>query len=164
MTQPESLSKDYLPLQVGNSWVYAVNAAGAERRETIEAAVRIDGNTYFRFSSYAGRAGSLLRLDAQNRMWERIDDRDVLLYDFGAQAGATWSYPGGTVVLVGREETVTVPAGTFRNCVQFHYTVAGKEGDWDEWLAPGVGPVKRHLFSYAIVEYELESYRTAPAK
>ena len=72
--------------------------------------------------------------------------------------------PGHTVVLVGREETVT---GTCRDIQELRavpYTVAGKEGDWDEWLAPGVGPVKRHLFSYAIVEYELESYRTAPAK
>lgn len=161
--QQEAPPIGYLPLQVGNSWSFAATAAaGVERSEVIDSVVRIDRQAWYRFSSFAGTQGRLVRVDSQNRLWERIDDREVMRYNFDAPVGASWPYPGGIMTLESREEKITVPAGTFTRCVKFHYAFHGRDGDWDEWYAPGIGPVKRIQFGYAIVEYVLESFQIRP--
>jgi len=94
-----------------------------------------------------------------------LEERYRLVYSLPLVEGATWweSYCD-TVVLMGTDtvvvrdsleshvsatEDVTTPAGTFIECyrVETHRDVAAAElsftEDYSEWLAPGVGLVKR---------------------
>lgn len=63
-------------------------------------------------------------------------------------------------------ETVTVPAGTFTNCLKFHKTqlsTSDPHPDWYEWISPGFGMVK-YVDEYGgptnghPVVYQLQSY------
>jgi hypothetical protein len=59
--------------------------------------------------------------------------------------------------LQSKTDTITVPAGTFMNCYRFWFEFAGMDNDFVEWFAPGVGPVKRILYGFAVIEYPLIS-------
>jgi len=55
--------------------------------------------------------------------------------------------------IVGVGETVTTPAGTFKNCIQTRETSALEKGMADhKWYAPGVGMVKEGEFVLVRVE------------
>ena len=55
--------------------------------------------------------------------------------------------------VVGMGETVTTPAGTFKNCIQTRETSALQKGMADhKWYAPGVGMVKEGEFVLVRVE------------
>jgi len=93
-----------------------------------------------------------------------LEERYRLIYSLPLIEGATWSESHDTIALVGSDtislkdslhgrvaaiEDITTPAGTFLQCyrVETHREVEAAElsftEDYTEWLAPGVGLVKR---------------------
>jgi len=112
------------------------------------------------------RAGILSA--AKRAFTEQFPSGEVPFFNFNKEAGQTWeifSYSdsgegySSTFDMTGKfigTETVTVPAGTFTNCVKYEinmgnmYSSTGEgfseSHEWRNimtfWLAPGVGPVK----------------------
>jgi hypothetical protein len=80
-------------------------------------------------------------------------------YKLGASTGSTWKFKinssggrgaiactqGSDVAVVSRSETVTVPAGTFNDCLHLRFQNCINAGVKEEWYARGVGLVKRRL-------------------
>ncbi|MFA5352916.1 MAG: hypothetical protein WC291_01690 [Thermodesulfovibrionales bacterium] len=104
---------------------------------------------------------------------------DVRQYDgFGkeyiiwkkAAVGTVWSYIENSGQKIQRKieaiENVTVPAGTFTNCLKIHNKCANCSGvtDWYEWVKPGFMMVKwvDYWADNAPVTHRLKSW-TAPA-
>ena len=146
------------PLQVGNSWTYS-----SGRTETITDTALIDGNVYYRFDRFlfSQKETPLLRMDEWDQIVEytghgffgrlgreavryrfSVDERDAWLWSWPFLGKKGWLY---VVRARGTDETVTVPAGTFTGCLhlKYEYCVQQEGRNWEEWLAPGVGSVKR---------------------
>ena len=75
-----------------------------------------------------------LRVDAAGRVWGRIDGRDALLFDVTRADGETYRVPdphgeSEYVVTVHRPESVTVPAGTFHDVIDFSFDVEASHDD-----------------------------------
>jgi len=64
------------------------------------------------------------------------------------------TFTGSETVTFESIEDVTVPAGTFNNCLKVSIALAATLGDWTQgfdeilWLAHGVGMVKHHTTNY----------------
>ena len=158
---PENGLAFYLPLHKGNSWTFS-NSINYE--ETIVDTQRIGENLYFQFDQFRYFPNILLRMREDNKLMVRKDASEQVWLDFSAAVGDTWSVAEPceslytwTVFLESKNDTVTVPAGTFTNCYRFWFHFLGHDNDWVEWYAPGIGPVKRLLYGYAAIEYKLKS-------
>ncbi len=149
----------YVPLEIGNSWAFEYNLNPSIFKDSIEAVVSINDTSYFKFSHFWFIPNKLVRLDQQNQLWEREGDTEVLRFKFNAAVGDTWNYPDGLMVMESRNDTITVPAGTFTGCLRIHYYFNGDDNDWDEWYAPEIGPVKRILYSIFLNEYNLINFK-----
>lgn len=148
---------NYLPLEIGNYWTFEVGL-GSVSRDSVEGAVSVSDTNYYKFTQFWFTPNRLVRLDDQNQLWERLGDADVLRFKFNAAVGDTWSYPDGLMVMESRNDTITVPAGTFPNCLRIHYYFNGADNDWDEWYAPEIGPAKRILYGFFTTVYELKDF------
>ncbi len=151
----------YFPLHVGNRWTF-------DRGDEwlVEDSVRVDSLTYFRLSS-SGQFGSILVRMTEGGQLRAFDgDSEQVWLAFAAGVGSRWLIRNQqglswTVELQSVNDTVSVPAGEFVGCYRFWYHFSGRDADWVEWYAPGVGPVKRILFGFAVVEYNLVSANVA---
>jgi hypothetical protein len=76
---------------------------------------------------------------------------EKLLYKTSAQTGSSWDfrYFDDTIqcMMVSRSDTVKTYAGIYRNCLRIRILYAGWAEYEDQWLAPGVGLVKRDIQS-----------------
>ncbi len=85
--------------------------------------------------------------------------RPAVFLDFAASPGDEWPVEDwGRVKLIDSGSVVTVPAGTFENCLQFEVFQdigQGEESIWYIWTTPGIGWVKC-LFEGIV--WELTSY------
>ena len=151
-------SSEYFPLAVGNSWTYATDYGlgflGSETFGVSDMVVVNDTLYYvatypFMFWSY-GAPNTLLRADDNSRIWTRRFGKDMLLFDFSLESGATYSFPHYYHTEDSTEYTVTVGshAGfsfrglTFENLISIDF-------DDPEWIdeergysfAPGLGMV-----------------------
>ena len=98
-------------------------------------------------------------IDVDVRIWGHDDDGDSIRVDGGLNFGSTLNtgqtiersapaYSGGNYIgeltaslsLLGLE-TITVPAGTFDDCLHLRFNIDGSQL-YDEWWAQGVGIVK----------------------
>jgi hypothetical protein len=160
---------DYFPLAVGNSWTFLDHSPQQAQpsHHTIRI-IRRDPDGYFIDDQHGA-----LRADA-----DCLHDRARRLLCRPIEPGASWTSVVSSsvteryrVAAVG--ETVTVPAGTFQNCVRVRSQAfaAGVEQVAELTYAPGVGLVKLETFAVvkgaaaSQVRGELESYRLVhPAK
>jgi hypothetical protein len=148
----------YFPLQVRNWWTFSKSIT-----ETISDSMKISDNLYFQFNQFRNSQNVLLRMTSDNKLLLRYDTTQQVWLDFSATIGDNWKVtaPGGgsewTVHLQSKTDTVIVPAGTFTNCYRFWFQFKGADNDWVEWYAPGVGPVKRILYGFGLIEYLLTS-------
>lgn len=154
---------DYFPLAVGNTWTFLDRSP--QQREPSRRTVRIlerDRDGYF----LDDQRGAL-RADP-----DCLHDRARRLLCRPIAAGSTWiSVVSASATeryeIAGVEEVVTVPAGTFRDCVRVRSQLrAGKVDQVAELTyARGVGPVLLETFAVVNgvatpqVRGELESYR-----
>jgi hypothetical protein len=153
---------DYFPLQVGNWWRY-----DSIPEQVITNTEMIGDTTYFVFSEY-DFGSRKFREDSESQIIEYKDGEERVWYKFSALEGESWtisSFDDGdfiedcAVTLMNRNETVSVPAGTFENCVKFNFACPVIDGGLDsEWFAPGVGCVKRSMDTIAgPIAYELQT-------
>lgn len=152
----ESLS--YFPLAIGNSWKFAYAHV-----ENIVDTIRVDSQLYYRFDRFRGFSDALIRMSGEGKLFMRSDTTEQLWLDFAAEIGDKWTvygqYAGDqwTVSLESKNDTIRVPAGTFLQCYRFLFDFGCCDNSWVEWYAPEVGPVKRDLYGFAVIEYPLES-------
>jgi len=148
----------YFPLQVGNWWTFSNSMT-----ENIVDSVNFGDSLYFQFDQYRHFSNVLLRMTSDNKLLLRDNTTEQVWLDFSVKIGEMWQVkaPDGmsewTVHLQSKTDTVIVPAGTFTDCYRFWFQFAGADNDWVEWYAPGLGPVKRILFGFAVIEYPLTS-------
>ncbi|HEX9974490.1 MAG TPA: FlgD immunoglobulin-like domain containing protein [bacterium] len=148
----------YFPLQVGNWWTFSKAIT-----ETIIDSMKISDNLYFQFDQFCHFPNALLRMTSDNKLLLRDNAMEQVWLDFSANIGDSWKVfaQGGvsewTVHLQSKTDTVKVPAGYFTNCYRFWFQFSGADNDWEEWYAPGVGPVKRTLYGFGLIEYPLSA-------
>ena len=161
----------FLPMKPGSSLVFAVsNALG----QTATQGVKLLGRCYV--PEFTNHYGVLNQDEARvaggvsgGTMLLRSDDRGVWLMSDPPRHLETQEFLRGTVglaitnarnvrIAIEAVETVTVPAGTFPNCVKFHKTdLSGNHPNpnWYEWMLPGLGMVKW-------VDYYVDPANAAP--
>jgi len=166
---------DYFPLGVGDYWIQHGEFGEDDPRiftMEIEGTDLIDGDEYARkLNQIDHEDGSYI---TSWYVWLREDNENILLGAFGefpdieeatifdpphiywpAQMvvpGSTWSCEiqemGGTFnfQIISNDETVTVPAGTFHNCLQLDLVITNAENDTTQantyYYAENVGEVK----------------------
>lgn len=145
----------YLPLEVGNTWSYfqIQDPPGAPPdtlwRETyaITETVSVNDTLYYR-AGYPFPLADTLRADSEGKIWARIHDRDLLLFDFTLAEGATYRFQTPRKpdvdfrVSMERPGTVEVGAGRFEDVVLLQFDdpqVVDEERTFA--FAPGVGIV-----------------------
>jgi hypothetical protein len=138
-----TVGREYMPLATGSSWEYSVStSSGSAGNRKIEIVERISDVTW--------RASE----DGQEMYWSWEDDflsvqhegvRAYLLV-LPANPGAGWwtVTPEGTRVWcsVQKRATVSVPAGTFGNCVEVLMEPVDGRSEIRHWFAPHVGWVR----------------------
>jgi parallel beta-helix repeat protein len=157
--------QDHFPLVIGNRWTFGITTSVSPAiidtvRETVIDTVSIYRRPYFRFDQFRGLEHPLLKLTEENKLIWRLDpagSEEKVWVDFTAQVGDRWDVSNGlenwTVELQSKTDHIEVPAGTFNNCYRFHFYFDGMDNDWDEWYAPGIGPVKR-ILNGAVAQWE----------
>ncbi len=156
---------DYFPLAVGNSWTFLDRSPQQQesRRRTVRIVGR-DAEGYF-----VDDQRGALRADP-----DCLHDRTRRLLCRPIEPGSTWRSVVGVSAtehyeIAGVNETVTVPAGTFRGCVRVRSQLrAGRVDQVAELTyAPGVGPVRLETFAVVggvarpQISGALESYQVA---
>lgn len=169
------------PLKPGSSFVFAVtNALGEGTTQTI----KVLGRCYVPdFTNHYGvfwdAAANVTGGVSGRPVMMRSDDQQIwglgdplahleTLEFFRGTVGTVITNAQNVRVAIEAIETVTVPAGTFTNCIKFHKTQLGTSDsnpNWYEWIAPGKGIVKWLDYymssgnaSAAPVVYQLKSY------
>lgn len=147
-------SVDYFPLTVGNHWTYeeqfAPNVPDVEV-EVVDSLI-IKGNLYytlhdsgFPFFSNIVRVDSLSQL----RMFFTADSSERVVFDFGASVGDSVIFvpPGATdimvVELISEQDSLRVPAGIFKDVLEFHICDFNSGSVWSYEFAADVGMIRQ---------------------
>jgi hypothetical protein len=200
LEEPTFSAQVYYPLEEGSSWTYATSDGG-QHTMTVAGTEEICGETCIRLSSSDGTV--TFWINDETGIWmSRYVNPDGTYTDFcppikiappqlylGTQSlypfyDQTYFYPPnipiGTLdgwshfVAKGLEE-VTVPAGTFADCIRATYifSYTSTDGSYavrteETWYAEGVGIVKRvqtaayglggYIFYTVAKSYDLQSY------
>ena len=150
-----SRPKSYFPLGIGNSWTYyhvrerynAPPDTGVGLPIEIGGALSVDDTLYY-LVPHPESLADTLREDGEGRIWARVLNKDVLLYDFTMAESAMYLFDRTDwsddtyEVRVERNVTVDVVAGHFENGVRFTFDIPEAVDDERSFtFAPGVGPV-----------------------
>jgi hypothetical protein len=145
-------ASDYFPLQTGASWIYdrTTNSAFSEEYVmSITGSSALNGQIYSHASPRGPAGFTDLRI-WKNTVLTFLNGYEAEFLRFGAPPGTTWkigkvsgAYPlAGTFMGI---DTVTVPAGTYPDCMKYKLcTTFGETSDETciLWLAKGIGMVK----------------------
>ncbi|HUY92926.1 MAG TPA: hypothetical protein VMV10_29620 [Pirellulales bacterium] len=163
--QPEEeRPADYLPLSADSRWIYDVTidlpVVGSQKASAVtkvEGSVEIDGKTYYKVVMQVSGAPvnpkhvAYFRPTAQGvfQILEGEEEHGEWLYlPRRLEIGQKWSAETGEskfeFEVAGRRD-VDCLGKTYENCVQIVVEMHGKFGSMkqEQWLAPGVGPVKQ---------------------
>lgn len=152
----------YLPLALGNSWTFGSNFPGTTT-ETILDTIRTEGYLYYQFDQFREFSRPLLRMNDSLELIVRDEGEEQIWLKFGAKIGESWHVYGPrrlaewTVTLESATDTIRVEAGRFFPCYRFYFRFPGADNDWIEWYSPNIGPVRRELLGFAVIEYPLAS-------
>ena len=151
----------YFPLAISNEWNYSATIKSPYTKSVTDT-VRIHGLLYYNLSyEYFRESGNKIYL-------LKRDSTEVLLYNFDAKVGDSWNIQienscdyGSMVIMQGKKDTVTTPAGVFTNCIHFKYKkICVDAGLYDSWFVKGIGEVKFKTDNIAgIIEYNLANYK-----
>ncbi|MEZ4702937.1 MAG: hypothetical protein R2834_21570 [Rhodothermales bacterium] len=145
----------YFPLSVGNRWTYftlqerfmAPPDTVWNTASTVSGTTTVNDTLYFEIVAPELRAG-LVRSDSLGRIWGRIANRDVLLFDF--------TLPDGTVtafihpedpehpydVRIDRDVSLNIAAGRFTDGIRITFDIPEAVDDAYSYVfAPGIGIV-----------------------
>jgi hypothetical protein len=154
----------YTHLVVGDSlgydWTGLDTAVGAFFAH-IDGKAVIGHKTYYNMVDYpiGSTATFLVREDGNGDLYAlglfdtvTIENAvEKLLYKTSAQTGSSWKfyYFGDPIqcIMLSRSDTVKTYAGVFLNCLRIRIQYYGWAEYEDQWLAPGVGLVRRDIES-----------------
>jgi hypothetical protein len=165
------VSRNYLPLAVGNSWTYAASGAILEAAFTVQvrAEQEFNGKRYFQLLGFIGESSSGPQpLDLSQAPWVRLTETGRLVeldletraerlwYELEAPQGASWrpQLPDecvGAATMVSRLASAEVPAGVFSPALRIEYSPAtcADAGFEHELFAADVGLVERTIVTIA---------------
>lgn len=166
---------DWLPLEVGNTWLYRPAAANRvnnqeSRTITVHGTEKAGSSEYFKVS-YFGREVLLRR---------EPSDGSIVQYDRAANSEKPWlslrlpvgsTFPTSiddcttTGTIAARDAAVKVPAGAFENVVHVRYRGnCADAGTTQQFFAPNVGIVSTEESNFAgPVKFDLAYYRVGSA-
>jgi hypothetical protein len=149
---------DFLPLALENMWIYT----DGQITDTLGVfdTLRIDGELTYTFGPKSeGSPGYMRKIGTAIYQYgyvtpggdDYIFDQPYVFVDFCAGAGTEWTVADwGTVQLFARGVTLTVPAGTFENCVHLKFDAESEISEM--WFAPDVGPVQAKAVAGTIIQ------------
>lgn len=100
--------------------------------------------------------GTETLLEKENKYGLFYAELKVLAYP--VEKGKEWSIDPYTFTIESVDQTITIPAGTFKNVVEVRTTVKGEEGYTTSYFAKGVGQILRESVdsnSKKTIRYEL---------
>ncbi len=161
------MSEEYLPLDVGNSWIFNDGSGGTISVAITGIAGLSDGRTATIVTAgfgdeedekgYVSRTtdGLLFAHSAMN------DLQGELFYVSPIKVGTRWEGEDGRGAEVVAQENVNTPAGRFQNCFRINILDDG-EMEAVVWLANNVGPVKMQEIGMVTVSDEAYSLSFSP--
>lgn len=148
------LRSSYFPLAVGNRWVYesSESTEAAPVLETWEVTRQEDKSFVLQIKQpftttsieevFALTPEGVTHFIREQRSTEPTSAARLVL-KLPPTAGATWQNEDGKYAVTGVEETGTVPAGTFTDCVEVTHWSADGKSTVVSLYAPEVGMVQR---------------------
>jgi hypothetical protein len=146
----------YFPLAVGNRWVYessestnatpVVESWEVTRQEENAFVLQIKQSYVTAEEAeefFVSSADGIRRRDRQTASAEAGGTEPRFFLKAPLTVGATWNNPDGKYAVTAIDKTVTVPAGTFTNCVEVTHWSASGTVTTIALYAPGVGMVQR---------------------
>ena len=142
---PQTLSTGYLPIEVGNSWIFIdpeypedvgiISITGTTKLS--------NGKTVFIAKTEDNDKGYLSRTTNDLLLFHETlgDLQGELIYSPPIKVGTTWQGQQGEAEVV-KQETVSTPAGIFQDCFRINVRVVDDEHYYSVWLAKDTGPVK----------------------
>ncbi|HXG19820.1 MAG TPA: hypothetical protein VNN62_12220 [Methylomirabilota bacterium] len=142
---------DYFPLSVGNRWVYE-SSEGADATPVVESweVVRQEGRAFVVRVQQPFVTGDgleeIFEVNAES-VQRRVPDAKTtepqLILKAPAAVGDSWQGADGRYTITAAGETVTVPAGTFDNCLEITRRNKESRVTIASTYAPGVGMIQR---------------------
>lgn len=148
------------PLQVGNEWNYTVSGLGGTSSYSVRVTAAIDtgkGQVYRAETLMGDRAVAFQVLTTSSGIWRRTKPADPSSPWRLESALEPIDQQPYTYSVVGKE-AVTVPCGSFADCLHIRRTSSDSKDLVDSWFAAGVGMVRRVAASGATET--LARYRT----
>lgn len=148
----EDDNSDYLPLRVGNTWLYKNTFMPTlpEIRTTVTDSLMIQSTQYYRIDNFLYPAFCLNRLDSLLfKTFVDEDSMELTVLDFDATIGDSlvFTFPNLTepwvVELISEKDSVTVPAGTFLNVKEFLLTDFNSGSRFQYEFAAGIGIIRQ---------------------
>ncbi len=154
---------NYFPLEVGNKWIYSSFVQGAYRNDEIIGTEIINGSTTYikeriepapdnydekRWLAYDSSSVLIFRIWSNQGANPAIDfSPPGIEYKLSPQVGDEWSFG---ILNLGAEnsevlsvnDTVTIPSGTFTNCIRIMETETPSGKIHLKHYAPGVGMIR----------------------
>ncbi|MFA6003889.1 MAG: hypothetical protein WC881_07460 [Elusimicrobiota bacterium] len=136
--------RDYFPLDEGLALEYISKSASGTGGYRFEVVTSADSGGVIR--AHCRRVPR----DAGGKAWDAqaLKDGRGVFFDAALELplppepGRRWTRAPNQYRIDAADAVVTVPAGTFRDCLRVVYTIAGGDAGWGERLyAPGVGLV-----------------------
>ena len=148
----EARDADYFPLAVGNRWVFESSEGSAEEPalESWET-IRQEGASFVvrvrqPFATIDGiEERFVIETDGvKHQVWASRDSEPQLILKFPLpDSGGRWQSGDNVYAITASGETVTVPAGTFPNCVEVSRWNKATKIVVVATYAPGVGLIQR---------------------
>ncbi|NLP11808.1 hypothetical protein GX408_15520 [bacterium] len=148
-----SRSGDFFPLHPGDEWRYMVANAGPNESYPdviwrVFEAVRLNGRDYFAFGAN-NRYPAYYRADSSAKVYKWNHGYETIWFDFTKAEGDSYKIElsgeniNYLVQVLGKNETVDTPAGTFAKCIHlFQFSPSMIDSDLHLWFANGVGIVR----------------------
>lgn len=150
-------SVDYFPLRVGNSWTYEEQLFPTlpEFQTVITDSVMINGNLFYQAArpGYLFIAsGSFARQDSlhQLRFFVEDDSTELVIFNFAAEIGDSLFFtpPNAServvIELISRKDSLTVPAGTFSDILEFQACDFNSGSVYVYEFAANIGLIRQH--------------------
>jgi len=154
----------YLPVAEGNHWTYfdtqdmPTGPPDTVWKATYEMlpGLMVNDTSYVAFD-HPFTLAEMIRADSSGRVWGRVDDRDVLYFDFGLPDSVTYTFPfepGSAesdtlhyTVSSSTLETCESEVGTFADCRQLTFHIQQvSDSDVTYVFAPGAGILRANGF------------------
>lgn len=150
-------SVDYFPLRIGNSWTYEEQLFHGKENRTvlIEDSVMINDNLFYQAADqgyFFIVSGSFARQDSlhQLRLFVEDDSTELVIFSFAAEIGDTLFFtpPNAServaVELINRKDSLTVPAGTFSDILEFQVSDFNSGSVYASEFAANIGLIRWH--------------------